>query len=66
MIWTLSEYQIRYLKSLFMYSDAPDGHAIKVQQIGREDATGDLIVQFLQYGTVQTKRIPLIYEPDKY
>jgi len=53
-IRTLSDYQIDELKTLFMIT--------KIHHIGREDKTGDLIVEYfngwVNGGSLDIKRIP--------
>lgn len=60
-IRTLSYYQIEELKTLFMIT--------KVQNIGREDKTGDIIVEYHQMwvdgGKMEIKRIPFKVPPEK-
>jgi hypothetical protein len=60
-IRTLSYYQIEELKTLFMIT--------KIQHIGREDKTGDILVEYHQMwvdgGKMEIKRIPFNPPPEK-
>lgn len=59
-----TSYQLNYLKTMYRFSEADKGIKTEIMNIGRIDETGEMILEYIQFGKVN--KISVHPDPPEY